>query len=157
MRCFVTISGIADDILEQVYSALRNAALIDPTEINTLSSTSLNTSHTEDSTSDTSLLTKRENVWSDADEVEAISCVEMLTTGRSLLYEAFRLIKDYRIRKMVSIIIYYKLWNMLNLLVCIHFSISRISFDVRYKSNELLQIMAQSWSTFCEVFSKHLI
>ncbi|KAH9590142.1 E2/E3 hybrid ubiquitin-protein ligase ube2o, variant 3 [Schistosoma haematobium] len=100
MRCFVTISGIADDILEQVYSALRNAALIDPTEINTVSSTSLNTSHTEDSTSDTSLLTKRENVWSDADEVEAISCVEMLTTGRSLLYEASRLIKDYRIRKM---------------------------------------------------------
>ncbi|CAH8655662.1 unnamed protein product [Schistosoma rodhaini] len=100
MRCFVTISGIADDILEQVYSALRNAALIDPAEINTVSSTSLKTSHTKDSTSDTSLLTKTENVWSDADEIEAISCVEMLTTGRSLLYEAFRLIKDYRIRKM---------------------------------------------------------
>ncbi|CAH8666110.1 unnamed protein product [Schistosoma rodhaini] len=100
MRCFVTISGIADDILEQVYSALRNAALIHPAEINTVSSTSLKTSHTKDSTGDTSLLTKTENVWSDADEIEAISCVEMLTTSRSLLYEAFRLIKDYRIKKM---------------------------------------------------------
>ncbi|CAH8590947.1 unnamed protein product [Schistosoma turkestanicum] len=103
MRCFVTVSGIADDILEQVYSALRNAALIDPTELNNIrldDSTSLKTSYTEGSTSEKPLLTRTENAWRYADEVEAISCVEMLTNGRSLLYEAFRLIRDYRIRKM---------------------------------------------------------
>ncbi|TNN11160.1 (E3-independent) E2 ubiquitin-conjugating enzyme UBE2O [Schistosoma japonicum] len=104
MRCFVTISGIADDILEQVYSALRSAALIDPKGVNTVSldnsTISLNTSRSGNSTNETSLSKRKENVWSDVDEVEAISCVEMLNTGRSLLYEAFKLVKDYRIRKM---------------------------------------------------------
>ncbi|KAK4475729.1 hypothetical protein MN116_000992 [Schistosoma mekongi] len=104
MRCFVTVSGIADDILEQVNSALRSATLIDPKELNAVSldnsTISLNISRSENLTSETSLLKEKENVWSDVDEVEAISCVEMLNTGRSLLYEAFKLVKDYRIRKM---------------------------------------------------------
>ncbi|CAH8646144.1 unnamed protein product [Heterobilharzia americana] len=107
MRCFATIPGVADDILEQIYSTLRSAALVDPEEVSAinldcslLELTNVQGGDSVKTPSKTFSLSEKETAWSHVDEVEAVSSVEMLNTGRSLLHKAFQQITDYRIQKM---------------------------------------------------------